>query len=171
MDEQWRDVAGYEGLYSVSNLGRVRGRTGAILKGSRAAGYRSLRLCKVVRGRATTKDVYVHDLVLDAFVGPKPANSEVRHGPAGKLNNSVENLCYGSRSENQRDRERDGTMDRRGRGRPTQPDQRKLTNTEAAAMRRDRLAGETYRALSKRYSLSVSGVWGIVNKRRYKDVA
>jgi hypothetical protein len=46
------------------------------------------------------KTVYVHDLVLEAFVGPKPPEGDVRHGQLGPLDNSLENLCYGTRSDN-----------------------------------------------------------------------
>jgi hypothetical protein len=51
----------------------------------------------------------VHSLVLSAFVGPRPKGLICLHGPAGKYDNSIRNLSYGTISENAADRHRDGT--------------------------------------------------------------
>jgi hypothetical protein len=113
--EEWRPVVGYEGLYEVSNHGRVQsldrtitfsdGRSrfarGRILKPWITNGYQMVGLGKVKR--------YVHDLVLEGHVGPKPLGYVARHGQLGSLVNSVENLCYGTYSDNEYDKLRDGT--------------------------------------------------------------
>lgn len=44
-----------------------------------------------------------------AWIGPCPEGQQIRHGPNGVTDNSVSNLCYGTRSEDQYDRRRDGT--------------------------------------------------------------
>ena len=44
-----------------------------------------------------------------AFLGPRPDKQIVRHGAKGKLNNSVQNLCYGTHKDNERDKIRDNT--------------------------------------------------------------
>jgi len=121
--EQWLPVVGFEGLYEISNWGRVRsldqvvmrsdGRTrraeGRILKPSdNGSGYLVVNLCK--NGvRAQRK---VHSLVAAAFIGPRPAGQQVRHGKNGKLDNRPENLSYGTIAENMADKLRDGTHTR-----------------------------------------------------------
>ncbi len=120
MKETWKDVVGYEGLYQVSNNGHVRSldrvvvRTvkgdmklkGRILKpGASLSGHLTVALCK----NGTQKTHYVHRLVTRAFISPCPEGLEVRHGVGGILDNTLKNLCYGTRSENMLDMERDGT--------------------------------------------------------------
>jgi hypothetical protein len=124
--EQWRPIPGYEGLYEVSNLGRVRslarivayadGRrkpiAARILRPGRAGRERCYLFVQLSRdGKA--KGRYIHDLVLLAFVGPKPAGMLVKHGPNGSADNGLANLSYGTDSENQHDRRRDGTGNHR----------------------------------------------------------
>jgi hypothetical protein len=55
------------------------------------------------------RTILVHRLVAAAWIGPRPDGQQVRHGPNGVSDNSVSNLCYGTLSENQKDRRRDGT--------------------------------------------------------------
>ena len=106
MAEQWRSVVGFEGVYSVSNQGRVRrdkgGKgivTGLILKGSLTkGGYRLVILYDKPNQRAVT----VHTLVAEAFIGPRPPGYEVNHIDGNKPNNSVGNLEYVTRAENTR---------------------------------------------------------------------
>lgn len=104
--EEWRDIPGYEGRYRVSSTGRVfslprQGTTGGVLRTSaNKRGYASASFCNVRRE--------VHSLVALAFLGPRPPGYQVRHLDGNPLNNHVENLAYGTRSENQRDKVRHG---------------------------------------------------------------
>ena len=112
--EEWRPVPGYEGLYDVSSLGEVRSLDrrvkykaghsqrvkGRILKHPTSRnGYPVVALNKL--GVATMK--YVHQLVLEAFVGPRPDGAFVLHWDDVKTNNCLGNLRWGSRSENAQD--------------------------------------------------------------------
>jgi len=118
--EEWRPVPEWDGLYEVSNLGRVRsldrcvpygryGNTkyrGRVLRPGWSTGYAHVNL--VETGQGVRECYYVHDLVLAAFVGPKPEGVEVCYGPAGASDNSLTNLRYDTRSANALDRHRWG---------------------------------------------------------------
>lgn len=45
----------------------------------------------------------VHSLILETFTGSRPQGMECRHKDGNKVNNNLENLCWGTRSENMRD--------------------------------------------------------------------
>lgn len=80
--------------YEVSNLGRVRSARGVLRPSASASGHLS-----VVLGRSVgTKQV--HQLVMSAFVGPRPKGMEVLHLDHDPSNNARVNLKYGTRSEN-----------------------------------------------------------------------
>lgn len=89
--EYWRStgVTGYE----VSNAGRVRGPRGILRPfAGDARGHLKVDLC----GRR----VFVHRLVLDAFVGPCPDGMEGCHNNGNPADNRVENLRWDTRSAN-----------------------------------------------------------------------
>ena len=117
--EQWRPIPGYEGLYEVSDLGRVRslGRTTRdrkvvpprVMKGSPdMGGYLSVKLYGGEQGRGGRKLRKVHHLVLEAFVEPKPQGKMCRHLDGDPQNNSLENLRWGTCAENAQDKIRHG---------------------------------------------------------------
>ena len=97
MDEKWEDIAGYNGLYQVSNLGRVKNKKGLIMAQKPSKdGYVRLLLFKDGKYKAE----YVHILVAKAFI-PNPAHKpEVNHIDADKANNKVDNLEWVTSSEN-----------------------------------------------------------------------
>lgn len=53
--------------------------------------------------------VFVHQLVAEAFIGPRPDGQEVRHLNGDPADNRVQNLAYGTRSQNVADAIRHGT--------------------------------------------------------------
>jgi len=93
--EQWRPVPGYQGWYEVSDAGRVyslarpQARGGLLAPQVNQAGYRFVRLHKY--GRVRT--IAVGRLVLEAFCGPG-RGKQARHGPGGKLDDSLANLWW-----------------------------------------------------------------------------
>ena len=91
-NEVWRDIEGYEGMYQVSDKGRVRslkfGKERILKPGRLKNDYLYVNLCK--NGEA--KKYYIHRLVAQAFL-PNPDNlSQINHRDEIKTNNCVENL-------------------------------------------------------------------------------
>ena len=54
----------------------------------------------------------VHRLVAEAFLGPRPAGMDIRHGSTDRTDNRAANLSYGTRAENEADKVRDGVSNR-----------------------------------------------------------
>ena len=122
--DDWRPVLGYEGLYEVSSGGAVRsldkvvvtkkghtkrfaGRTRKSHRGTH--GYPSIALSK--DGALTQRTV--HSIVADAFLGRRPEGMVTRHLNGVPTDCRIENLRYGTPSQNQIDRIMHG---RGGRG-------------------------------------------------------
>lgn len=109
-NEEWRSIPGLDGLYSVSNLGRVRseGRTitmsngvarqvkACILKCSPGGKGRYPRFNAGLGGKS--KVYFVHQCVLLAFRGAPPQGQEVRHLNGNPADCALSNLEYGTRS-------------------------------------------------------------------------
>lgn len=97
MTEEWRPVTGCDG-YEVSDLGRVR----SFMKGSwrlRAlCGERYLHVILRVEGESVIR--YVHGMVAEAFLGPRPAGHDINHRDCNRLNNVPANLEYVTHREN-----------------------------------------------------------------------
>lgn len=101
--ETWKDIKGFEGIYQISNMGRVKSfkadPNGRILSIKNSKGdYLNIVLCHGNKRRS----VKVHRLVAEAFI-PNPDNKpEVNHKDGNKQNNRVGNLEWATRIENQR---------------------------------------------------------------------
>ena len=108
MNEIWKDIKGYEGLYQISNLGQVKSLARPInnfnqcctkdklLKGGIKRGYRQVILLKDNKRKYAS----VHRLVAEAFL-PNPHNLPIiNHKDENKLNNNVSNLEWCSTKYN-----------------------------------------------------------------------
>ena len=109
-DEVWKDIKGYEGLYQVSNLGRVKSLARKIklkqyIKDTpemvmkldlNRRGYLYVHLCK----NGKYKAYRVHRLVADAFVENPEHKEQVNHIDRNVLNNKSCNLEWCTNAEN-----------------------------------------------------------------------
>lgn len=111
MEEIWKEIAGYNGRYEVSNMGRIRSyaqdrKNGKIKLGNETAkGYLTILLYD---GRGGSKWIPVHRLVASAFLDNPDNLPQVNHKDENKKNNCADNLewCtneynyhYGTRTE------------------------------------------------------------------------
>ena len=95
--EQWKDIKGYEGIYQVSDRGRIKSlRKKKYLKvWSTKQGYRYVVLN--IEGKAYT--TYIHQLIAQAFI-PNPDNKDiVHHIDRNPENNSLDNLMWVTQQE------------------------------------------------------------------------
>lgn len=90
MEEIWKDIEGYEGLYQVSNLGRVRSLRRNIIFKNRIerSGYEGVYLYK----NKGYKYFLIHRLVANAFISNPDNLPQVNHKDENKLNNCISNL-------------------------------------------------------------------------------
>lgn len=112
-DEIWKPVVGFEGIYEVSNIGRVKllyreyypgdYPTKRVMKNKildiriRPDGYLTVWLSKQMRDG---KHYFIHRLVSEAFINNFLNKKEVNHIDGHKTNNFVSNLEWATRSEN-----------------------------------------------------------------------
>ena len=96
MEEIWKDVVGYEGLYQVSNLGKIRSTRCELRQQVSNRGYFTVNLYKERKQRRKT----VHRIVAEAFIPNPLSHSQINHIDENKKNNSVSNLEWCSPSEN-----------------------------------------------------------------------
>lgn len=165
--ERWRWVVGYEGLYMVSDEGRVmsvprivdKGRTGKhsipgieIRPQKQNSGYLFVCIYKGDGG----KQFLVHRLVARAFIGTPDGGQEVNHKNGDKHDNSTENLEWVTKSENITHRLRV-----LGKHMP-----RKLSDGIIEAIRRDEI---TQQAIADEVGISQSSIAAIQTGKIYRD--
>lgn len=165
--ERWLPVVGWEGLYEVSDLGRVRSlprtepwrqgpKNGRILAGTvNSTGAPVVML----RDSPRKRYVLIYVLVAEAFIGPCPSGMEVRHRDDDRLNTRLTNLVYGTRGENLTDAARNGKH-------PTA----KLTVSKVRDIRRRFAAGESQTALAPEYGVRPATIQAVVSRRNWKHV-
>lgn len=174
--EEWRPVVGYEDLYEVSNLGRVRriglasrspsGRGGRARLGHVMApqpdkgGYLKVRLCR----NGKTRGFLIHLLVTAAFLGPTPEGHEVNHVDGIKAHCHVGNLEFLTRPQNMKHAYDNDLYPHGERHRDA-----RLTAAEVIEIRAIYAVGDIgCKRLGKRYGVHPKTVWSIVNGKKWR---
>lgn len=165
--EVWRNVVDYEGVYEVSNFGRVKrvkratgAKAGRILRpGTLANGAKNVSLTKDSRPRSFT----VHRLVAIAFLGSPPSpRHQVAHNDGNPANNRLANLRWATPAENAYDQVVHGTQKGRHYGRTSA-----LTDEQVYAIRADHRP-ET--VIGPEYGLSPRTIGQIRRRQTYKHL-
>ena len=108
VDEAWKPISGWEGLYEISNCGRVKSLARMTSTGNRSVSERVLKHnvmkgyhCVTLQYDGRVKVYRVHRLVMDAFGGKQPSEEyQVNHIDGDKSNNSIDNLEWVTPKEN-----------------------------------------------------------------------
>lgn len=177
MIEIWRDIKDYEGLYQVSNLGRVKSlariryngherghQLNEIIRKPYAGkvGYLTVTLCK----NGKHKNCTIHRLVAQAFI-PNPENKgTVNHIDGDKHNNNVFNLEWNTMKENSRHAFRTGLND--GNKFSNEKNGKTKLSKEQVIEIRNKYVPKIYtlKMLGDEYGVGESTIGHIIRKRR-----
>jgi hypothetical protein len=163
--EAWLPVSGWEGMYSVSNFGRVRSEARAVVYVNgktqtvrerilRAATKKSGHKSVMFYRDAKQKRLHVHRLVALAFIGPQPSPlHEVAHNDGNPSNNARGNLRWATRSSNHMDKVAHGTHNR-----GDQHPNHKITDAQVRSIRADSRHAKT---IADEYGITWQHVYGI----------
>jgi hypothetical protein len=169
MDEIWKDVVNYEDTYMVSSYGAMKSKERiikrknnanylqkeSIISGTEYHGY----IKTTLRKNGIKKDKFIHCLIAESFLGIKPNGMEVCHNDGNRKNNRLDNLRYGTRSDNVRDAIKHGTHFTPFRTKGTERSYAKLNDE---IVRYIKISTETTYKLAKKFNVSK---WAISNVR------
>lgn len=161
-DEQWKDIQDYEGVYQVSDKGRVRLAPRTRSAKSKKSSYPSVQLSKNNRACSVT----IHKLVLETFVAPQPENMECRHKDGNPNNNNLENLSWCTHKENEADKVQHGT-----KGVGEKHSQAKLSEFKVKCIRILCDAGYRHQAIADLYGVSRKAIGFIAKRETWAHVA
>jgi len=126
------------------------------------AGYHVVRI--VYESRKRGRNRMVHQLVAEAFHGPRPPGAETRHLDGCRTNNTASNLAWGTRHENMADRRRLGESAAGARN-----GMAKLTQASVALIRTLLARGHTQQAIGQRFGLAQTAVSKIKRGDRWRQ--
>lgn len=156
--EIWKPIKGYQ--YEVSSRGRVRSPRRVRQLNQHRDGHLQVTLHR----KGKRKTFFVHTLVLEAFIGPRPKGLQCRHLDGDPTNNWATNLQWGTQAENYDDRRKHGTCCsgvRHGRAR--------LTWESVEEIRRRYKDGETQQAIADDFGTAQSRISEIVTYKTWRN--
>lgn len=172
--EIWKDVAGYEGFFKVSNYGRVKSQDRVTMSGKKIVG-------RVLKTRIN-KDCYeyvslnsdrkcatksVHRLVAEAFIPNNENKPQVNHIDCRKTNNISSNLEWVTNKENIHHALMNGLMCS-GAKSPLA----KLKNFQIQEIRELYATKKaTHQSLADKYGVCNTSIWNIVNNKTWKELS
>ena len=165
--EEWRDVVGYEGLYKISNFGRVKSfhnhKLPQILRiNPNVSGYATVALSK--NNKMASRGVHI--LVAEAFLPNPQKLPVVHHIDNTKTNSCIWNLAWVTYSENANIAYQTGRKKSIGCV-------KKLTPEQVRYIRKHFIKGNKEfgsHALAKKFNVKPQTILDVVNYKRYKNV-
>ena len=179
MEEIWRNVQDYEGLYQISNLGRIKRlaywhnvgiknikkiyKQERILKQSRdSSGYKQVCLTK----NSKKKSYSIHKMMAIAFIPNLENKEQVNHKDGNKINNIIDNLEWCTYHENLRH-----AMNHDLRAIGEKHGAAKLKNDDVLYIYKTFKNGEkTIQQLCKMFNMSYASIRDITVKRYWKNL-
>ena len=123
MEEIWKDIEGYEGLYQVSNFGNVKSLSKMWKSGSGYYIQKEIILKQQLKSKRYLgvgltknkkwKNFLVHRLVAEAFLENPNHYNQINHIDCNKLNNNIENLEWCSQEQNLEHAYKNGLLTKR----------------------------------------------------------
>lgn len=173
--EEWRAVGGFEGLYEVSNLGRVRSLPrnitnasgqrcpvkGVILKGALRYGYRYVHLSRENKVRV----LRVARLVASAFCGSPRPGDQAAHLDGSRANDAAANLKWASAVEN--------ASHKRGHGTHVCGENHyaaKLILAQVREIRKRAASGEGSTSICRDYPVTLNAIREIIHRSTWSHV-
>lgn len=166
MTEIWKDVIGYEGIYVVSNLCRVKSirfeRHKILAQHDNARGYLQVSLYKGVE-----KKKYAHRLMAKAFIPNPDKKPYINHKNGDKKDNRIENLEWCTHAENIRHSNEMGLVDIRGE----KSHSSKLTKLNVLKIRRaSKLGGIVRQELAEKYNVHPDTISDVISRKTWKHI-
>lgn len=175
--ERWMQVPGRDGIYEVSNCGRVRSRERTVryrdgrrrrypgelvaTNPDKVDGYVRVSL----RCMGKQEKCYLHTLVLTAFIGPAAEGEECCHRDGDRANNRLDNLRWGTPKENAADKLKHGTQPR-GEQAPNAV----LTEAIVRKIRDEVSKGQSKRSTARRLGVRYGTLMAVVSGRTWTHV-
>ena len=180
MIEEWKDIAGWEGLYAVSSHGQVKsydrlvtesnGKTrihkGRLVTLKKTGCYHGVSLFLYGLGHR----YYAHRLVAEAFIPNPGGRKEVNHKDGNKFNNCVLNLEWATRSENAKHAHRMGLMNPPPLLKGESQHSAKLTEHDVKQIRKAFKSGMGT-ILAQKYGVTPRSIYGVINGRTWQHVS
>lgn len=177
-NEIFKDILGYEGLYQVSNMGRVKGCERVILMKNgtlryieekiitpkkRPRGYAFVALSK----NATKKIHSVHQLVAKTFIKNPKKHKDINHINGNKVDNRVVNLEWVSQYENMQHAIKTGLVNNNGSNCKTS----KLKEQDVILIREYSEKGKKLKEISDMFGVTIANISYIIKRQSWKHVS
>lgn len=172
MTKDFAPIPGWEGQYEITTSGVVRScahsrshwrggerryQATVLRQEAHSTGYARVVLCRGARIRRA----FVHTLVLETFVGPRPPRHVARHINGNPTDNRAENLCWGTHHDNSEDKLRHGRL-LAGSRHPMA----KLSVAQLDAARRLRQEGATATEIAARFGVTAGHIRKLTSNLR-----